>query len=48
MFVFIGFVLVLVQGGFVRRMAPKLGEKKLAVAGLLCGVVAFLILSGLH
>ncbi len=45
MFVFIGFVLVLVQGGFVRRMAPKLGEKKLAVAGLLCGVVAFLILS---
>ena len=45
MFVFIGFVLVLVQGGFVRRMAPQLGEKKLAVAGLLCGVVAFLILS---
>ncbi len=45
MFVFIGFVLILVQGGFVRRMAPKLGEKKLAVAGMLCGVIAFLILS---
>lgn len=45
MFVFIGFVLVLVQGGIVRRLATPVGEKRLAVAGLACGVAAFLALA---
>ncbi|MGC6506582.1 MAG: MFS transporter [Coraliomargaritaceae bacterium] len=45
MFVYIGFILILVQGGIVRRMAPVLGEKRLAVTGLICGIAAFAILS---
>ena len=34
MFVFIGLTIAFVQGGFVRRLAPKVGEKKLLVLGL--------------
>jgi len=45
MFVFIGFVLILVQGGVVRRLARPVGEKRLALAGLLCGLSAFLCLA---
>lgn len=45
MFLFIGFVLILVQGGIVRRLANPVGEKRLAVSGLACGVLAFLALA---
>lgn len=45
MFVFIGFILVLVQGGIVRRLAKPIGEKRLAVAGLASGTLAFLALA---
>ncbi|ADE54213.1 MFS transporter [Coraliomargarita akajimensis] len=45
MFVYIGFILILVQGGIVRRMAPKLGETKLAKSGLALGSVAFVLLA---
>ena len=45
MFVFIGFVLILVQGGIVRRLATPVGEKRLALAGLACGIAAFLALA---
>lgn len=45
MFVFIGFILILVQGGIVRRLAKPVGEKRLAVAGLVAGIVAFLFLA---
>lgn len=45
MFVYIGFILILVQGGIVRRLAPKLGEKRLAVTGLASGTAAFCILA---
>ncbi len=45
MFVFIGFILILVQGGIVRRLATPVGEKRLALAGLSFGVAAFLSLS---
>jgi MFS family permease len=45
MFVFIGFVLIIVQGGIVRRLAGPVGEKRLAVAGIACGIAAFLILA---
>ncbi len=34
MFIYIGLVIVLVQGGFVRRQARVVGEKKMALLGL--------------
>ncbi len=34
MFVFIGFMIALVQGGFVRRKAHQIGEKKVVLTGL--------------
>ncbi len=43
MFIFIGFVIALVQGGFVRRKAGEMGERKVALMGLIClipGLVA--------
>lgn len=45
MFVFIGFILILVQGGIVRRLASPVGEKRLASTGLACGIVSFLLLA---
>lgn len=42
MFVFIGFILILVQGGLVRRLAGPVGEKRLAVVGLSAGILAFI------
>ncbi len=45
MFVFIGFILILVQGVLVRRLANPVGEKNLALFGLFFGVVAFLALA---
>ena len=45
MFVFIGFILILVQGGIVRRLASPVGEKRLALAGLCFGVAAFIALA---
>jgi len=44
MMVFVGFVLVLVQGGLVRRLAPKLGEKRVATTGLLLVTVGLVVL----
>lgn len=44
-FLYVGFLLVLIQGGIVRRLSPKVGEKRMAIAGLAFGVVAFLLLS---
>ena len=34
MFIFVGIVIALVQGGYVRRKAPLVGEKKVALMGL--------------
>ena len=45
MFVFIGLILVLVQGGIVRRLASPIGEKRLALVGIAFGVSAFLALA---
>jgi MFS family permease len=45
MFVFIGFILILVQGGIVRRLSGPVGEKRLALAGLSCATLAFLCLA---
>ncbi|MDF1836238.1 MAG: MFS transporter [Planctomycetota bacterium] len=34
MFVFVGLMIALIQGGFVRRLAPKIGEVRLAFVGM--------------
>ncbi len=44
MFVFVGFVLAMVQGGFVRRRASQIGEKKVATLGLVLMLPGFFIL----
>jgi MFS family permease len=44
-FLYVGFLLVLIQGGIVRKLSPKIGEKRMAIAGLVSGVIAFILLS---
>jgi MFS family permease len=44
MFVFVGLIIAFVQGGLVRRMAPKHGERKLARMGLILTVPGFAII----
>lgn len=46
LFLYIGFLLILVQGGFVRRVGPKLGEKKMALFGIFAAFLS-LIMMGL-
>jgi MFS family permease len=41
LFVFSGLVIALVQGGFVRRLAPRMGEKRVALSGLAVLVPGF-------
>ena len=45
MFVYIGFILIVVQGGFVRRRAHSIGELKMSLIGLSLLVPGFLGLS---
>ncbi|WP_085446540.1 MFS transporter [Magnetofaba australis] len=44
LFAYVGIVMVLVQGGLVRRLAPKLGEKKLTRIGIILVFVGWLLL----
>ena len=44
-FLFIGFILIVVQGGIVRRYATRLGEKNLALAGLMFCALALVVLA---
>lgn len=46
MFIFIGFVLAMVQGGIVRRSASQVGEKKMALIGLI-SVLPGLVIIGM-
>ncbi|MCB9915384.1 MAG: MFS transporter [Planctomycetes bacterium] len=48
MFVFIGLTIAFVQGGVVRRLAPKLGEKRVAISGLAILVPGFLLVGLSH
>lgn len=48
MFVFIAVCMILVQGGIVRRLSPKLGERKLALAGLVSGFAGFALVAAVH
>jgi MFS family permease len=43
MFVFVGLVIAFVQGGLVRRLVPRTGEKPLAVLGLACLIPGYLL-----
>lgn len=45
MFVFVGLMIALVQGGVVRRLVPKLGERKVAFAGMALTVPGFVLLA---
>lgn len=45
MFVYIGFILILVQGGIVRRLSGKVSEKHTSTFGIGLGAFAFLLLA---
>ena len=45
LFLFIGLVLIGVQGGLVRYLAPVVGEKKLVMTGMIFGLIAFMCLA---
>ncbi len=45
-FVFIGFCIALVQGGLVRRLVPRMGERKLVIQGAFVTAVGMLVLAG--
>ena len=47
-FLYIGFILMFVQGFFVRRYAAKIGEWQLAIVGLLLCILGLITLSILH
>jgi len=44
-FLFIGAILIIVQGGVVRSLAPRMGEKCLAIFGILSGILAFFLIA---
>ncbi len=48
MFIYIGFLIALVQGGVVRRKAPVWGEKKTALMGLISLIPGLLLISSVH
>jgi ferrochelatase len=45
MFIFIGFIIALVQGGYVRRKAAIVGEKRMAVNGLVTTLPGLVIIA---
>jgi MFS family permease len=45
MFIFIGFIIGMVQGGYVRRKAHQVGERKMAFQGLLATVPGLILLA---
>jgi MFS family permease len=45
MMVFVGAVLIVVQGGLVRRLAPRVGEKRMVLIGVLLVIAGFTWLS---
>lgn len=48
MFVFVGLVIAFVQGGVVRRIVPRLGEKKVALTGMVTIVPGFALVGLAH
>jgi ferrochelatase len=45
MFIFIGFIIALVQGGYVRRKANQIGEKRMAIQGLISIIPGLLLIA---
>ena len=43
MFVFVGLTIAVIQGGLVRRLAPRWGEKSLATAGMALTLPGFVL-----
>lgn len=48
MFIFIGVLLAIIQGGYVRRKAHQVGEKKMAMQGMIAVIPGLFILSKAH
>lgn len=48
MFIFIGFMIGMVQGGYVRRKAHTVGEKKMSIQGLVSVMPGLIILAFAH
>lgn len=48
MFIYIGFIIAFVQGGYVRRRAHQVGEKKMSMHGLICIIPGLVILAFAH
>lgn len=42
MFVFVGLMIAFIQGGVVRRVVPRVGERKVSLVGLACLIPGFL------
>ena len=47
-FVYVGLVMLLIQGYLVRKYGSRIGEKKLNTVGLICAIVGFLLLAVSH
>jgi len=45
MFLFIGFIIGMVQGGYVRRKAHQVGERKMGFQGLICIIPGLILLA---
>ena len=45
MFIFIGFIIAMVQGGYVRRKAAQVGEKKMAIQGILFSIPGLILIA---
>ena len=48
MFVFVGLLIAIIQGGLVRRLAPKLGEVRLASMGMMTTVPGLVLVGATH
>lgn len=48
LFAYVGLIMIATQGGLVRRLAPKFGEKPLCLAGMMIGIIGFIGLSMAH
>ncbi|EQC46375.1 ferrochelatase [Bacteriovorax sp. BSW11_IV] len=48
MFIFIGLIIALIQGGVVRRSAHKVGEKKMAIVGLISLIPGLLLIGNAY
>lgn len=46
MFVFVGVLMALIQGGYVRRKAHDIGEKRMALQGMFLALPGFVLLAG--